>query len=537
MNRSPRSQRMKQLLSLFAIGALFACGGGGAPGDSNTSQNPATTIPSVKNNAPIADAGSTQSVMTGIEVVLDGRASSDPDSDPLNYHWTLTSRPSGSGAVLSSRTLVQPRFIPDLGGEYVVSLVVDDGKLNSANTAKVSIKATFGNSNPVANPGLDQSVIVGAIVTLDGSASSDPNGDPLTYTWTLTSKPTGSSATLSSPATPRPALTADLPGKYIATLAVNDGKSNSASTSITITASLANAPPIANAGPGQNVVLGTSVTLDGGASTDVNGDALNYLWSLTSKPTGSIATISSSASQKTAFLPDVVGTYVASLVVNDGKLSSEPSTVVIAVTRANAAPIANAGVAQRVVTGDLVTLDGTASTDANGDPLNFAWSLTSVPVGSVAAISNTAVAKPAFSTDLAGTYIASLVVSDGNASSATSTVVIEAISDLSRFFSTAFGSSGTLVDGAWPVGSQFTFRITNGSNEKFALTRFEFQNDGVALILATSASILSDGELVPGESITLTATLAQTTVPKQLRSIYYLKLERTGQEFAITKDW
>ena len=526
---------MKRLLSLIAIAALFACGGGGSGGQG--AQNPANTVTSVKNSAPVANAGSAQNIMTGIEVVLDGRASSDPDGDALNFHWTLTSRPSGSGAVLSSRTIDQPRFTPDLGGEYVVSLVVDDGKLNSANTAKVSIKATFGNSIPIAKPGLDQSVIVGAIVTLDGSASSDLNGDALTYTWVLASKPGGSSSTLSSAVFPRPVLTADLPGKYVATLVVNDGKSSSAPASVTVTASLANAPPVANAGPTQNVSLGTSVTLDGTSSTDANGDALTYLWSLTSRPTGSKVALSSPATQKPTFLPDVAGTYVASLVVSDGKLVSATSTVDITVNSANAAPIANAGVTQRVITGELVTLDGTASTDANGDSLTFSWSLTSVPPESAAAISNKAIAKPSFNPDLAGTYVASLVVNDGKASSAASTVAIESISDLSRFFSTAFGSSGALVNGAWPAGSQFTFGITNGSNEKFALTKFEFQNDGVALILATTASVLSDGELVPGESIALTATLAQTTIPKKLQSIYYLKLTRTGKEFTITKDW
>ncbi|HEU0022273.1 MAG TPA: DUF5060 domain-containing protein, partial [Dehalococcoidia bacterium] len=52
---------------------------------------------------------------------------------------------------------------------------------------------------PVANAGPDQSLAVGATVTLDGSGSSDADGDPLTFLWTLTTVPAGSAASLTGP--------------------------------------------------------------------------------------------------------------------------------------------------------------------------------------------------------------------------------------------------------------------------------------------------------------------------------------------------
>jgi hypothetical protein len=64
-------------------------------------------------------------------------------------------------------------------------------------------------------------------VTLDGSASSDADGDSLTFQWALISVPAGSTATLSDPAAPMPTFVADLLGTYVALLIVNDGTVNS----------------------------------------------------------------------------------------------------------------------------------------------------------------------------------------------------------------------------------------------------------------------------------------------------------------------
>jgi hypothetical protein len=87
------------------------------------------------------------------------------------------------------------------------------------------------NVAPLANAGTVQNVYEGTIVTLDGSGSSDANGDLLTYSWAITSKPLGSSATLSSATTVKPTFTADVAGAYVFNLVVNDGKVNSSKAS------------------------------------------------------------------------------------------------------------------------------------------------------------------------------------------------------------------------------------------------------------------------------------------------------------------
>jgi hypothetical protein len=383
----------------------------------------ATTVTvSGANSDPIANAGVNQNVVVGTAVTLDGTNSSDANRDPLTHRWVIMSKPTGSAAALSSATSAKPVFVADLVGTYVITLIVNDGKVDSTAVA-TTVTASVANVAPVANAGTSQNVVLGT-VTLDGSTSTDANNDALTYKWALLNKPVGSNAVLSSTSSAKPTFTADLSGIYVFSLVVNDGKVDSTTVTVSITASAANVAPVANAGANQSVVLGT-VTLDGSTSSDANGDTLTYRWALISKPTTSSAALSATNTAKPTFTADVVGVYVASLVVNDGKVDSTIVTTTVTAASANVKPVANAGALQSVVLG-TVTLDGSASTDANGDALTYRWTLVAKPIGSTATLSSTSTAKPTFTADLVGVYVASLVVSDGKLESDLVTTTVTA---------------------------------------------------------------------------------------------------------------
>jgi hypothetical protein len=284
---------------------------------------PDTVLVTTRNSPPVADAGPDQSVPVGTQVALDGSGSTDVDGDALSYAWSLNTVPSGSLATLSNPAAVAPTFVVDLPGSYVAQLVVDDG---AAASAPDTVVVTTDNAAPVADAGPDQTVVAGQLVTLDGTGSSDADGDPLSFRWSFTTRPPGSTAALSDETSPAPSFTADLPGRYVVQLIVNDGALDGAPDTVAVDTS--NSAPVADAGPDQaEVPLGGPVTLDGSGSSDADGHPLSYAWSLLTRPPGSLASLAGATTVAPGFTPDVVGDYVAQLVVNDGFADSAPDTV------------------------------------------------------------------------------------------------------------------------------------------------------------------------------------------------------------------
>lgn len=126
---------------------------------------------------------------------------------------------------------------------------------------------------PVANAGPDQTVRPVSSVTLDGSASFDPQGQtPLGFAWTITAKPSGSAATLTGADTSLPSFTADVPGEYRIELVVTNSLGTRSEPDVVVVSTV-NSAPIAAAGPDQAVTRrGTTIQLDGRQSYDPDGD-------------------------------------------------------------------------------------------------------------------------------------------------------------------------------------------------------------------------------------------------------------------------
>lgn len=156
-------------------------------------------------------------------------------------------------------------------------VVVGFGMAGCGGSTSTTTTPTGTNSAPVANAGTAQSVVTSAVVALDGSASNDANGDLLTYSWSFTSKPAGSSAALSSATAAKPTFTADIAGAFVLNLVVNDGKVSSPAVTVTITSNVPD--PTAPSTPASLTVTNVnsdSITLNWNASSGGNGGVYSY---------------------------------------------------------------------------------------------------------------------------------------------------------------------------------------------------------------------------------------------------------------------
>ncbi|MEZ5967048.1 MAG: PKD domain-containing protein [Planctomycetota bacterium] len=183
--------------------------------------------------------------------------------------------------------------------------------------------AAVDQTAPIADAGPDQAIHAGAIVSLNGSGSSDDTTTlaNLTFAWTLVGAPVGSAATIAGATTPTPVFNADLPGTYTARLVVTDEARN-ASTPDDVVVSSLNLAPTANAGSDGTTVVGRASAFDGSASYDADLDPLTYAWTLVAAPSGSSSMLIGATTVMPVLTPDVAGTYVLDLVVDDGFVAS-----------------------------------------------------------------------------------------------------------------------------------------------------------------------------------------------------------------------
>lgn len=311
-----------EITSLFLL--VAACSQGNSGPDAGPVDPSADARPRADagNGAPIAVISAPAAASPGTLVDVYGTNSYDPDGDPLTYAWRMEV-PFGSTAVLADADTIAPSFTPELEGTYRVFLTVNDGLVDSVpRLAEVVV----GNMPPTAVIAGPSTAGVGAVVTLDGSASADPEGEPLSYAWSL-APPGTSAAVLSGDDTVGPTFSPDLPGVYVVTLTTSDGSLQSMPSQLQI--NVVNDPPVVDAGADQVADFGELVTL-AGTATDPNGDVLSVSWQILSAPPGSLEMLAQATSLTPSFTPDRSGEYQLQLTASDGAaLVSDVVTIAV----------------------------------------------------------------------------------------------------------------------------------------------------------------------------------------------------------------
>jgi len=293
----------------------------------------------ILNAAPFADLGpSTRVAAPGATVVLDGSDSRDPNGDDLTtaggsiFEWSIVS-PSG---VRTDRRNSLPGFSSTELGAHRVTLTVTDpgGAVSEPAEGFLIVTGTGTSQVPSADAGVDRVRRVDTVVTLDGSASYDPDVAGLTFRWTQVSGPT---AVLSSGSAIKPTFTPGVPGTYVFELTVSDSSDQKPSApdrvSVIVIDDRAPTPrhaPAARARLDSSSTTGPRVLdrLVVKGDLSVGAGTLGYQWS----QLGGVPVIFQTTGDELEFRPVFPDTYVFELTVTDNTgLSSLPARIAVPV--------------------------------------------------------------------------------------------------------------------------------------------------------------------------------------------------------------
>ncbi|MCB9101309.1 MAG: PKD domain-containing protein, partial [Anaerolineales bacterium] len=357
--------------------------------DKDGSTSSASTTAVINNVAPTANAGGPYQTTINIPIPLNG-SGLDVAADTLTYEWDL----NGDGIFETPGKNVNASW-PTPGVKSITLRVSDEdgGATTSATTVNVGSPPTANAGGPYGGP-------ENSVIAFTGSGS-DPDNDPLTYSWTFGDGSSGTGATPSHRYVDN--------GTYTAILTVNDGRGGVATSQATVT--INNVAPTAKISSPASGNEGQNISFDGSGSSDPGpNDTLTYAWDFGDGSTGTGATVLHRYRDN--------GTLTVRLTVTDKDGASNSTLTTITIN--NVAPTANISApsgGDEAPGGTTISFDGSGSSDPGlDDTLTYLWDFgDGTPAANgPATVSHTYIDS--------GSYTVRLTVTDNDGASNTATV-------------------------------------------------------------------------------------------------------------------
>ena len=375
-----------------------------------------TTTATIANVVPVVTLPVNQTATGGSAYSLSATFSDAGVNDsPWGYaiDWGDGTAPTTGSATSQSAGITASHTYAG-GGTDTVRVTVTD-KDGGAGTAKTPVTVATINHPPTAVAGGPYTGTEGAAVVLNGSGSSDPDGDAITYAWSFGDGATGTGAT--------PSHTYADNGTYTVSLTVTDSK-GAASSAVTTTATIANAIPVVTLPANQAATAGIAYSLSATFSdAGVNDSPWSYSidWGDGSAPTTGSAT-SQAAAITASHTYAAGGTDTLRMTVTDKDGGAAAAKTPVAVAAVNHPPTAAVGGPYSGNEGAPVSLNGSGSSDPDGDALTYAWSFGDGSTGTGATPSH------AYADN--GSYTVSVTVTDSKGASSTAATTIVTVANI-----------------------------------------------------------------------------------------------------------
>jgi hypothetical protein len=402
-----------------------AADGGGTAGSPVTINF--TVINQLPAGTPVANAGADRTLtLPSSSLALSG-SGSDSGGSITGYKWDMVAGPAP--VAWSDSRAASPTISDLVHGTYRFRLTVTDNTgLTGYDDMTVTVSPAA--NAPVVNAGPDKTATLPTnSVSMSGTAT-DPEGAIYAYLWSQMSGPNW--VARSGESTLNFTASNMIEGTYVFRLRVYSESGMIGADDVTVTVSGATGAPVANAGADQAITLPASSVVLNGTGTDAGGSIAGYAWTQVSGP--GTASLAGNTTANLTASSLVQGSYVFRLTVTDNSGLTASDEVMVTVSAASGAPVANAGT-DKVITlpTSSVVLSGSGS-DAGGSISSYAWTQVSGP--NTAARSGQTTATLTASGLIQGTYVFRLTVTDNSGFTASDDAMVTV---------NASGSSGQAV--------------------------------------------------------------------------------------------